>query len=161
MSNAPRFIIAGKELCLGPDGKAPSLADGPLQFDFTYRSIRFAARYDQCPLGLGTLKLVGDCGPMPFSAESPQARITLGTILAEANDVLGPVFKVTQGRILVGGESELDAPLTAVSLVAASAAFLLPVDPYLDLLAIVVRPPLEPHKPGEPALRAEWRRRAR
>jgi hypothetical protein len=130
---------------------------GILQFDFTYRHIRFACRYQDDENG-GILRLAGDAGPLPYTAESPAARAGLGTIVADANDLLGPTFRFSQGRILLIASCPVSRPLTASAVVAAVAAVLLPATPYLDLISVYVRPPCAPAKPGESALRPEWRR---
>lgn len=167
MTNQHRFVLGGKPLPLDlhtivadNDGRPLSVGDGKLLFDFTFRFVRFAGRYDE-EAGSAAMKLVGDVGPMPFSAESPAARAGLATIVTRANEALGgPAFKVTQGRIMLGGELKVVPPVTATSLVATVAAFLIPAIPYLELIALYVRPPAAPAKPGEPALRPEWRRRS-
>jgi hypothetical protein len=143
------------------DDEAMSLAQAPIQFDFAYRGIRFACRCEQQDGG-AMLKLVGDAGAMPFSAESSEARMAVQAIVEHANGTLaaapGPAIRLTHGRILLGTERLLPMPITAVSLVAAIARFVVPALPYLTLLAEVVRPPLQPAKPGESALQPGWRR---
>ena len=140
------------------DGVCLTLA--PIQFDFSYHGIRFACRSEPSPEG-NRLRLVGDAGPMPFTAESPAARAAIQAILDHANATLAPpqVFRCAQGRILVGAERPLPQPITAVALVAALTRVLAPIHPWLALLSEVVRPPLLPAKPGEGALRSGWRRR--
>jgi hypothetical protein len=128
------------------------------KFDFGFRDIRFVGQVDPRPNGTH-LKLVGDVGPMPFSAESLAARAGLARIIAASGDVLGGhPLRVNQGRILAGVEADLGQPITATALVAAVALFLVRLSPYLDLIAVYVRPPLASARPGEPAIRAEWRR---
>lgn len=134
----------------------PVAAGGLIQFDFIYRDIRFSARYDQAD---GMLALTGDCGPLPYTAESPHARAGLGHIVVDANDVLGQTFRFGHSRILLAASIPVPPPVTATHVIAATAAILVPAIPYLDLIAVYVRPPLAPAKPGESALRPEWRRR--
>ncbi len=146
------------------DDEAMNLAFAPIQFDFAYRGVRFACRCEQHDGGT-LLKLVGDAGALPYTAESPEARAAVQAIVDHANATLpsapGPALRLTRGRILLGTERELPSPLTAVSLVAAVARCLVPAQPYLALLAEVVRPPLQPAKRGESALQPEWRRRVK
>ncbi len=161
-----RLTFGSRSLPLGigaiVDDDAMGRALAPIQFDFAYRGLRFACRCDQ-HAGGAVLKLVGDAGAMPFSAESPDARAAVQAIVDHANATLpsapGPALRLTRGRILLGTERELPSPLTAVSLVAAVARCLVPAQPYLALLAEVVRPPLQPARPGESALQPAWRRR--
>lgn len=142
-------------------GKALPLADGTTQFDFRYRDVRFVGRVE-VDHGSVTLRIVGDVGPMPYSAESAQARAGLARICAVANDSLKHArLRVVQGRILVGTDLALETPPTATGLVSAVVEFLLPTRPYLELIAVYLRPPLAPAKKGETALQPEWRKRPR
>lgn len=138
----------------------PVAADGAIQFDFIFRDLLFAARYSQDG-GKGLLRLAGDCGPYPFTAESPEARSGLRQIVSAANDVLGQTFRIRDGRILLAAVTEVPPPVSVTHVVTAAAVMVVPAIPYLELIATYVRPPLERGKPGEPAVRAEWRRRAR
>ncbi|HLO76134.1 MAG TPA: hypothetical protein VK196_06740 [Magnetospirillum sp.] len=160
MALAKKFNLGGVTLPLDIDAleTLPVPSGGIIQFDFTYRQIRFACRYQHDDAG-GILRLAGDVGPLPFTAESPAARAGLGQIVLEANDVLGTTFRLSQSRILVAGAAPVAQPLTATNVVAAAATILVPVAPYLDLIATYIRPPMAPARPGESALRPEWRRR--
>ncbi|MBI5163803.1 MAG: hypothetical protein HY985_07865 [Magnetospirillum sp.] len=140
--------------------QALSTVDGPVHFDFAYRDVRVAGRYNESGGNTAVLKVVADLGPMPFTAESPHARTTLAQIVDHANALLGPILKVVQGRILLGSEVAIAAPASATQLVTAFARVLIPAVPYLDLVSLVVRPPLAAARPGESALRPQWRRAA-
>ena len=76
-------------------------------------------------------------GVMPFSAESVQHRQFLTQILEGAVAHFGPIVTQTQGRILLDAELELPAPITAVGLVTGLTRFLVPLKPYLGLMAMV------------------------
>ncbi|WP_235720778.1 hypothetical protein [Magnetospirillum molischianum] len=142
-------------------GKALPLADGTTQFDFRYRDIRFAARVE-VDHGSVTLRVVGDVGPMPYSAESTQARAGLTRICAVANESLvGARLRVAQGRILLGKDITLETPPTATALVSAVVEFILPTRPYLELISVYLRPPLAPARAGETALQPQWRKPSR
>jgi len=130
---------------------------GVMQFDFAYADIPFSARYEEGG-DTGRLRLSGDVGPLPFSAESPAARAGLAQIIAAAASALGPVFRLAQGRIKLGRDLSIPVPATAVGLITAVAGSLIPAKPYLDLMSVYVRPPLEPGKVGIGAVRPEWRR---
>lgn len=165
MSKSNAFSLGGMALPLDIDAvleeaEAPplSLGDGPVAFDFGFRFVRFAGRLEQGGSS-AQLKLVGDLGPMPFSAESPAARAGLARIVDAGNAVLGlGSFRINQGRILLGGEIAVAAPVSAVRLISAVTRFLAPAIPYMELVAMYVRPPLAPARPGESAVRPEWRR---
>lgn len=167
MSQAKTFTLGGTTLpldlpnvCLLESGDAAlPMANGAIAFNFVYRGIAFVGRLDLEGQD-ARLKLVGDVGPMPFSAESTEARSGLARIVAATNDHLGKtIFKVTGGRMLLGGELDVAVPVTATGLIEVIARFLLPTTPYIDLVAIYVRPPRESARPGESAVRKEWRRR--
>lgn len=134
----------------------PVTAGGVIQFDFVYRDILFAARYEQAD---GALTLAGDCGPLPYTAESPHARAGLGHIVVDANTVLGQTFLFRHNRIFLNASVPVSPPVTATHVISAVATLLVPAIPYLDLIAVYIRPPLAAAKPGESALRPEWRRR--
>ncbi|ARJ64804.1 hypothetical protein WV31_03490 [Magnetospirillum sp. ME-1] len=166
MSKSNAFSLGGMSLPLDIDAvlegaEAPPLAlgDGPVAFDFGFRFVRFAGRLEQAGSAAVQLKLVGDLGPMPFSAESPAARAGLARIVDAGNSVLGGgSFRINQGRILLGGEFAIATPVSAVRLVSAVTRFLAPAIPYMELIAMYVRPPLAPARPGESAVRPEWRK---
>ncbi|MGE5475025.1 MAG: hypothetical protein ACM3Q1_00065 [Bacteroidales bacterium] len=160
MAEAKKVNLGGVTLPLDIEAleSLPVAPDGTIQFDFTYRNIRFACRYQNGEDG-GLLRLAGDVGPLPYTAESPAARSGLGTIVVDANDLLGPTFRFSGGRILLMAGCPVAKPLTASNIVAAAATILLPATPYLDLIAVYIRPPCAPAKPGESALQPEWRRK--
>ncbi|MBR9971257.1 hypothetical protein [Magnetospirillum sulfuroxidans] len=161
MSDPKHLIIGG--MCLPLDIEAlealPINPGGVFQFDFTFHDIRFAIRYEEAEEH-GALRIVGDVGPMPFSAESPVARAGLNQIMRRANDVLSPSFRVALGRMVLGTEMAIERPVTATKLIATVAAQLIPATPYLDLIALYIRPPMAPAKKGDAALRPEWRKKA-
>lgn len=158
----PKHLIVGG-MCLPLDMEAlealPINPGGIFQFDFTFHDIRFAIRYEEKD-DHGHLRVVGDVGPMPFSAESPAARAGLNQIMRAANDALKSRFRIAQGRLVLGTEVEIDRPVTATKLISTVAMLIIPATPYLDLVALYLRPPMAPAKPGQPALRPEWRRKA-
>jgi len=162
MSEPKLITIGGQSIPLDLDNLTEdayklgtSLA--PVEFAFTYVGVRFACRSELIDSDAAVLRLAGDVGPLPFSAESRRGRAAIQAIVDEAGNTLGPLFKLTRGRIMVGGDRPLAAPITAAVLVTAVASFMLPIRPYLDILAEVVRPPMQPAKPGESPLRPEWR----
>jgi hypothetical protein len=165
MSKSNAFSLGGMTLPLDIDAvlegaEAPplSIGDGPVAFDFGFRFVRFAARLEQVGASVH-LKLVGDMGPMPFSAESPTARSGLARIVEAGNSVLGVgTFRIALGRILLGGDVSVPAPVSAVGLVTAVTRFLAPATPYMELVSMYVRPPLAAGRPGESAVRPEWRK---
>ncbi|BAE49409.1 hypothetical protein [Paramagnetospirillum magneticum] len=168
MSKSKAFSLGGMSLPLDIDAvleeaeaQPLALGTGPVAFDFGFRFVRFAGRLEQSASGV-QLKLVGDLGPMPYSAESPAARSGLARIVDAGNSVLGAgSFRLAQGRILLGGELGVPMPVSAVGLVSAVTRFLVPATPYMELISMYIRPPLAPARPGESAVRPEWRKSKR
>lgn len=161
MPDPKHVVIGGLSVPLDVEAleSLPVNPGGLIQFDFSHRHILFAIRYQEQETD-GLLRIVGDAGPLPFSAEAPAARAGLVQIMLEANDVLGHRFRLADGRILLGAEMIIDRPVTATKLIGAVAQVLVPAIPYLDLIAVYIRPPLAPAAPGQPALRPEWKRKA-
>lgn len=138
------------------NGQARTVGDGLIKFDFDFRDIRFVGQLNQTE-GMARLRLVGDLGPMPYSAESPAARIGLIRIVEAANEHLGRgLFRVTHGRVLIGHDFDIPVPVTATGLICEVSRTLLPALPYMELVSLYIRPPLAPAKPGQSALRPEW-----
>ncbi|CAA7612828.1 hypothetical protein [Magnetospirillum sp. UT-4] len=160
--SVPKHVVIGG-ICLPMDLESmetlPLDAGGVSKFDFVYRGIHVAVRYQE-EGEASHAKLVADVGPMPFTAESPAARSGLGQIMVSANDALGACFRLTPaGRILLGGDITVVRPVTATHLFSAVATFLARATPYLDLIAVFVSPPLAGEAEGG-ALRPEWHRRS-
>lgn len=163
MSETKCLNLGGRPLPLSVEDLhgLPLSPGSSMKFDFNFRFIRFAALVE-LPLGTDhcVLKLAGDVGPLPYTAESPSARDGLKTIVNSANQSLGGRFKLAGGRVMLGGETQLDMALHATALVSAIAKMLIPAIPYLELIAHYVRPPLAPARRGESAVRPEWRKKA-
>jgi len=105
-------------------------------FVFRYRDTAFTVR---CQSGAdqAVAHVSATLGTMPFSAESAQGRQFLAQILDGVNGHLGPIITQSRGRILLNTELSLPAPITAVGLVSGLTRLLLPLKPYLSLMAMV------------------------
>lgn len=123
---------------------------GPTDFSFVYRGIPFTGHRDDTSED-GVLRLVGDIGPLPYSAEAPVARVGISAIVMHANNLLGTRFRVHDQRILVFGSITAKGRPSANRMVSVAAAFLIPLSPYLELLDVY----LLPNRGG---IRPEWRR---
>lgn len=110
-------------------------AHGPVAFDFVYKDVAFAASYvDDGTLARFTM--VGDVGPLPYSAENGSARAGVRAVVEAANRALGPVFRLSpERRVLLCCDTPIERPVTAVIMVGLIARFLVPVAPYLDCIA--------------------------
>jgi hypothetical protein len=167
MSQSKSLTLGGLSLPLdtqailsGDDAPTLAMGDGIIKFDFGFRQVRFVGQLDMAR-GKARLRLVGDLGPMPFSAESTAARAGLARIVEAANTHLGAgTFRVTLGRVLLGGDFAIPVPVDATGLVTGSTRFLVPALPYMELIALYVRPPLAPARVGESAVRPEWRKKS-
>jgi len=139
--------------------------DGPpshsFGFAFTWQQFRFAVRYQdnqgQEPQGQAYMDLSADLCPLPFSSESPQARIDLKAIMDAANQMLGPVIQLNKGQLRLNARLKVQPPVTAVGMVTPLTGFLIRLRPYLDCLGVIVCPPLE-SKPGQTRLRPHYRK---
>ncbi|HIJ63142.1 MAG TPA: hypothetical protein HPQ04_10670 [Rhodospirillaceae bacterium] len=118
------------------EGRLAGAKARDIAFRFTYRHIPLSVRIraGDSPV----VEIQGQIGPMPFSAESASARVTLTAVLAAANEHLGETFRVVGGRIRISGTVAPDNPVTAVGLVTALTAFLLPRKPYLTIIDSVL-----------------------
>ncbi|OIR06134.1 hypothetical protein GALL_116060 [mine drainage metagenome] len=129
---------------------------GAFSFHFSWRQYKFRGDYREAGGG-AALTLQSDLCPMPFSAESPQARIDLEAVVRAANKALGAVLRVERGHIALHHPLEIPLPLTAVGLITPLTAFLIRLSPYLDCLGLVMAPPLSQPR-GVSLLRPAYRR---
>lgn len=115
---------------------------GPLQFGFSYRGIPFVVRALANDLGTD-VSIVASLGTLPYSAEDPERRATALTIIqAAARDLGGRIRLSDKQRIELVEAEHLDVPLTPSVLLTRTARLVLGAKPYLELLALVVRPPV-------------------
>lgn len=155
MPNTKRFNLGGTALPVDIDALEGLPTDGGvIQFDFGWRGYRFAARAEDLGDGSGSMKVAADVGRMPFSAEAPAARSGLSAVIMHANGLVGRVFRLDGERILLGSTLPVEAPMTATRLLAPLAKFLIPLNPYLDLISVY-------YEPGGEVLKREWRRPSR
>lgn len=118
-------------------GLGPGRSSGPLAFRFCFKEVPFAAQIEQRQ-DRAALKLAGDLGTLPFSAENPRRRRRLRRVLAAARHAAGVRWEITgDHHIRVAGETLLDLPLTPMAVIAAATALLLLSRPYLELIVAV------------------------
>jgi len=110
---------------------------GPLRFAFAYRGVEFAAE-----VATGAeprVRLSAELGKLPYSMEIGHGRHTIRRILvASARLPHGRIGLSDSDDMRLKAESSPPAPFTPASLMAAVAALLLDLRPYLDLVARVL-----------------------
>ena len=145
MPNISEFSLSIGEMQLPLDitsivhaqaGQLGSSAHPEFSFRFRWRETAFTVRC-RSTRESAEARISATLGVMPFSAESVQHRQFLTQILEGAVAHFGPIVTQTQGRILLDAELELPAPITAVGLVTGLTRFLVPLKPYLGLMAMV------------------------
>jgi len=157
----PRFLTLGNQsLPLDIHHLGLANIEGPLchtfGFAFTWRQTRFNVRYQEQD-GLAHMDLSADLCPMPFSSESPQARVDLDAIMKAANVMLGPVIQLRKGQLRLFARIKVESPVTAVGLVSPLTSFLVRLRPYLDCLSVIICPPMDA-KNGQTRLRPHYRK---
>ena len=105
----------------------------PVNFRFRWNDIGFAARLDQGPDG-PRLRLAGDLGPVPYSAEAAEQRYhLLGLVRWTDQTGKGHFTLGMRQHLNLLGEAPVTEPLTGAGIVAATTCFLLHARPYIDL----------------------------
>jgi hypothetical protein len=117
-------------------GQLGSAAHPEFSFRFRYRDTAFTVRC-KSDRERAEARISATLGTLPFTAEAAQRRQYLTQIVQGATDHLGPIITQSRGRILLEAGIDLPAPVTAVGLVTALAGFLVPLKPYLGLMAMV------------------------
>jgi hypothetical protein len=136
-----------------------SAAIGKLaEFSFVFRGIGFAVRCDEGDDETLAVRVAGDLGPLPYSLQSREARRAVLTIIASANETFGrAVFRIGEdNRLVVGGKVRLEPPVTPVRAVAAAASVVHDVLPYLECIAVFLRPPRLPRAKGDGLVMPAW-----
>lgn len=114
-------------------GLASAMRAPPINFRFVWHHMGCVARVDKTDKGL-RLRLVGDLGPVPFSAESPETRGRLLELARWSTRSAGCRFAVSPRRRLnLLGELPVGEPLTGAAILSAAVRFLVDVKPYVAL----------------------------
>ncbi len=110
---------------------------GPLRFAFAYRGVEFGA---EVATGVEPrISLSAELGKPPYNMETGHGRHTIRRILmASAQRLHGRIGLSDSDDMRLEAESSPPSPFTPASLMAAVAASLLDLRPYLDLLARVL-----------------------
>jgi hypothetical protein len=124
------------------DRLARRLEAGAVRSTFTFRGFLFALLAERHGPG-ARLRLHAHLGNLPYSAESDFARINAAAIIQAASEGLGGRIVVSpHQRIFLIEEKLFGQPLDAVTLVENATRLVLEAWPFLELLAVVVPPPM-------------------
>lgn len=105
----------------------------PVDFRFRWQGLGFVAGVREVEDG-ARLRLLGDLGPIPFSAEAPGERRTLLELISWSNADGKCRFIVDpRQRLTLLGEAPVPTPLTGAGIVASAVQFLLQAQPYIVL----------------------------
>jgi len=107
-------------------------------FRFAYLDVPFAGRVERRGVG-AVLRLTGDLGPLPFTAQAAERRRrALWTIAAACRETELDWSVSEKQAIAVAGEIELARPLTPAAMVSGAIALLLQGERYLKFLLDVL-----------------------
>jgi hypothetical protein len=117
-------------------GQLGTASHPDFSFRFRYRETGFTVRCSSRERH-ASAHLSATLGVMPFSAESATQRHYLKEIHRGAVAHLGPIIALSRGRFQLDTHLPLSAPITAVGLITELTRFLLPLKPYIELMAMV------------------------
>ena len=117
-------------------GQLGTGAHPEFSFRFRYRETGFTVRC-KSENGQANAHVSATLGVMPFSAESASQRQFLKEIHRGSVQHLGPVIALSRGRFQLETHLPLPTPITAVGLITELTRFLLPLKPYIELMAMV------------------------
>lgn len=117
-------------------------SDNRIEFGFQYRDIPFVVRAEAA--GQGTaMEIRASLGDLPYTVEDPGRRMTAYAIVQAASKGLGGRIMLDGNqRIVLSERYQLDEPLTPQALLTRAVRLVLEAKPYLELLELVVKPPL-------------------
>jgi hypothetical protein len=118
-----------------PGQLAPG-AQREFSFRFRWRETGFTVRCKSQD-GQASAHIAATLGSLPFSAESALQRHYLTEIHRGSVEHLGPIIALSKGRFMLDTTLTLEAPITAVGLIAELTRFLLPLRPYIELMTMV------------------------
>jgi len=150
MGHVTKSLVALLDAEAGGQGAGVTLSsdlcakkpDRRLDFGFEYRGIPFVVRAEASNQGTD-LEIRANLGTLPFSAEDAERRATALAILNAASDDLGGRFRLDNNQhVVMVDVYRLDVPLTPAVLLTRTAELVLKTKPYMELLSLVVPPPL-------------------
>jgi len=116
----------------------------PFEFSFEYQGVVF--QVVASPKDQGTsIRFRAILGNLPYTSEHPVARRHATMIIYAASKVLGGRVRLSSRQhIALIDDIWVSEPMTPVLLLSQAAKLLVGAKPYLELLAVYVRPPMAP-----------------
>lgn len=114
---------------------------GEMEFTFEHRGFLFAVRAitkDQ----FKTMQFRAHLGNLPYTVESPQARVNAYAVVIAAGAAMGGRLNLTsQQQIMIAEDIAITQPLTPALLISMATNLIITADPYLELLSMIITPP--------------------
>jgi len=115
-----------------------------MEFTFTHRGFLFAVRarsHEQAT----EMQFRAHLGNLPYTYEDPFARINAFSVVEAAGAALGGRITLTeQQRIMLSELIIINEPLTPTLLMTKATSLILKAEPYLELLSMIITPPIIP-----------------
>jgi hypothetical protein len=113
--------------------------DEPICFSFRYRNFTFEGSIE--PGHHALIRLRTDCGYLPYTAESPEARQCVRQIIRESHRIPGARLRLSDRQVIsLESEAVPPAPRTPVSVVSTLVSLLLKSRPLLTLMDDLLKP---------------------
>ena len=125
-------------LTLGPDGTIVHTAREKLRFSFDYQGITFNAEGSRDGDSF-MLTIFANLGPLPFSAESAQARRAIQDLVLASGSIIGSHFSIGEDQtIRLDASLSLLKPVSPVTTLTLVTELLLILKPWLARLGTLI-----------------------
>ena len=106
-----------------------------MQFSFAHAGTVFEC-LGTVDAGAMQVAVAADLGPLPFTAESVEARQGMRGVVEAGRNLPGGGFSITaRGSIRLDGAFRVESPVSPVALISGATIFVLEAQPYLERLA--------------------------
>jgi len=125
-------------LSIAPDGTVVHTPREALRFAFDYQGVSFNAVGRRSGDAF-VLTISADLGPLPYSAESTQARLAIQDLVAASGAMIEPRFTIGEDQtIRVESTVELAKPVSPVLTLTMVTELLLVLKPWLERLGALL-----------------------
>jgi hypothetical protein len=125
-------------LSVGPDGTVIHTQREALRFAFDYGGVSFNA-VGRRNADSFMLTIAADLGPLPYSAESLQGRISIQDLITASGSLIEPRFSVGADQMIrVEATMELLKPVSPVMTLTMVTEVLLVLKPWLERLGTLI-----------------------